>query len=500
LLPDAIRSRLALDVLPEMPVRARSSDEERYLFAQLFSASRCIEVSWHLASQGSVGSRSPFVADLLRSDAPNPVAPQVWSTVRADLGPRPAWEHAVLVAGNAPRTKLAGPLESALVFGGLVRDDRAATELARSRIDILHHTDPERRDDRVNPWFGFVGPIDSGSENGLSVTLIEGTAQCPWSSFVTHRLRVAPMPDPQLGLPDPRGRLVGDVVHRVLEDIVLSAAGEPRENVMDEIGSRSPRSIPWPTAARLDTILERAAREVADDAGLGPLGMAVLLAARARPFLEVARRFEWGETGSLGSVLATEVKGFIEIEGADEVLRFRADRVDRHGDSLCLVDYKTSGPVSCAQGDETRRKHLLNQVRTGRRLQAAAYALVSADGSARGRYLWLRPNIGGADETCRNGEIRGDDEDFSSALRDAVVAVSGARNLGAMFPRVEEPGSDRKPDQCRYCPVAEVCRRDDSSFRRRLVEWMEAGDPGSSPSEDAARRLWFLGVLEGDAP
>ena len=59
---------------------------------------------------------------------------------------------------------------------------------------------------------------------------------------------------------------------------------------------------------------------------------------------------------------------------------------------------------------------------------------------------------------------------------------------------VEEVGTSYKPDHCKYCAVAEVCRRDDTAFRRRLVEWMVKEDPGGGPAESAARGLWRLGA------
>jgi len=499
LLPDVIRGRLALDVLPEMPVRARSADEERYLFAQLLGAAPHVEVSWHLAAQGSVMSRSPFVADFLLGDAPDPIAPPVWSSVRADLGLRPPWEHAVLAAANGPRKVFSQVLEVALTDSGIAAAASEAAAMARSRSEILEQVDPEKPRAGINPWFGFVGAAEPDEDNGPPVTKIEDMAECPWASFVTRRLGVAPMPDPQLGLPDPKGRLVGEVVHRVLEHIVRDGLGETPEETLEEVAERPGTLVPWPTDKRLTSILERASHEVAVEAGLGPLGMAALLAARSRPYLEVARRVEWGDEGRLDSVLATEAKGRVDLPGVGRPLRFRADRVDRDGISLCLVDYKTARPASLAQQENTRRKHLLREVSTGRKLQAAAYAAASKDGSAKGRYLWLRPDIVDAPEEARTAVIGGDQADFAAALAEAVDVVGTAREAGAMFPRVEEVGSEKRPDHCKYCAVAEVCRRDDSAFRHRLVAWMKSSDSVVEQAEEAARRLWHLGMEEKDS-
>jgi hypothetical protein len=368
------------------------------------------------------------------------------------------------------------------------------SELALARVDILQELDPERRREGPTPWFGFVGAAYPIEMNGPSVTQVEGYAECPWANFVTRRLDVAPMPDPQLGLPDPKGRLVGEVVHRVLEDVVREGLEGARGLDVDEAVQREPRTIRWPEEKRFEEILAHASRRVAGEAGLAPLGMSTLLAARSRPYLEVARRTEWGSDDLLSVALATEVSGVAHIEGVEWPLRFRADRIDLDDVGLILIDYKTGKPVSSAQGEPTRRKVLMKEVEKGRTLQAAAYAAASKDGSARGRYLWLKPDIGEAKEEVRSAVIRGDEPDFMAALAGAVSTVGLARREGAVFPRVEEVGKSTKPDHCKYCAVAEVCRRDDTAFRRRLVAWMVKEDSGVGPAESAARALWRLGA------
>ena len=498
MLPDAVRSRLERDVLPEMPVRARSAEEERYLFAQLLSSAPRVHASWHLAARGSVMARSPFVADLIREGAPDPVAPPVWSSARADLGPRPPYEHAVLAAGGGHREELPPTMAAALADAGLAEAGLDLAELARSRVDVLRQVDPERPQEGPIPWFGFIGGVYPIEENGPSVTQVEGFAECPWSNFVTRRLDVAPMPDPQLGLPDPKGRLVGEVVHRVLEDVVRAGLDGACGVDVDEAAQREPKTVRWPDETRFEEILAHASHRVASEAGLAPLGMSALLAARARPYLDVARRSEWGSDGSLSAVLAAEVSGVAQIESVEWPLRFRADRIDLGDAGLILIDYKTGKPVSSAQGAPTRRKDLMKEVEKGRMLQAAAYAAASGDGSAMGRYLWLKPDIGEAKEEVRSAVVRGDEPDFMGALAEAVATIARARHEGAAFPRVEEIGKANKPDHCKYCPVAEVCRRDDSAFRRRLVEWMAKEDSGRGRAESAARDLWHLGAPAKD--
>ena len=500
MLPDIIRARLALDVLPEMPVRARSADEERYLFAQLLSAAPNLHVSWHLASREGVRTRSSFVADLLGPEAPDSVAPVVWSTCRSDFGPRPAFEHAVLAAAGGRREDLSSIL--AVAFSEGLSSDQAssAAELARVRVAILDEVDPRLPVSGPSPWFGFVGGACRVDRKGLSVTGVEAVAECPWSSFVTRRLGVAPMPDPHLGLPDPKGLLVGNVVHRVLELIVRGGLRDAPAEAVEELAGRDPEPIRWPDSNAFESILTEVARQVAAEAGMAQLGMAVLLAARSRPYLEVARRTEWGDEGVLTTVLAPEVSGTAEIPGVDEAIRFRADRVDRRPDGVTCVDYKTGKPVSSAKKEDTRRRHLMKKIATGRMLQAAAYASAKNLGPASGRYLWLKPDIKETPEAARSALITCDDRDAALYLASAVTAVVRASDEGAMFPRVEEVGSDKLPDHCRYCAVVEVCRRDDSGFRRRLVDWMEAGGDTARPVDSAARTLWHLGATLEEEP
>jgi RecB family exonuclease len=492
LLPDIIRTRLAMDVLPEMPVRARSADEERYLFAQIVSSAPRVEISWHLAAKGSAASRSPFAADLLPGNAPDPLAPPVWTTARADLGPRPAWEHAVLTAERGDRRDFGRMLAAALADGGSQTMAERADEIAKSRADVLEQIDPERSSSAASPWFGFVGP-DAPDDRGPTVTHLEAVAQCPWASFVIRRLGVAPRPDPQLGLPDPRGLLVGQVVHRVLERVVVNAVGETAGLAAEKVGERPAVPALWPSEPEFEVLLAQVAHEVATASGLGTRGMSTLLAARSRPYLEVARRVEWGADGRLEGVVAAEVEGRAPVDAADRPVRFRADRADRGADGIRLTDYKTGKPASNAQGAGTRRKHLLAEVGRGRTLQAAAYA-VGAGVGASGRYLWLRPEIGDAPEEAREAVVAAADLEFAAAFAEAVTTVELALGGGVAFPRVEEVGSDKLPDHCTHCAVAEACRRDDSGFRRRLVEWMTIGGGSTESPEGVARRLWHLGA------
>jgi RecB family exonuclease len=205
----------------------------------------------------------------------------------------------------------------------------------------------------------------------------------------------------------------------------------------------------------------------------------------------VARAVEWDE-GVLAEVLTAEVSGEITIDDLDQPLRFRADRVDREPGGPTLLDYKTGRPPWEGAMEATRRRHLLKDVARGRALQGVAYALATR-GTGTGRYLYLAPDLGRLPEESRDVRVDAAEEDTAAAFRTAVLTVAEAWRAGGLPPRVEE-ADGKKGVHCGYCPVSEACLRDDSGYRRRLVEWMDARDRESSPAVAAARALWWLGV------
>ena len=337
------------------------------------------------------------------------------------------------------------------------------------------------------PWSGFIGDTELGDP--LWVTALERTATCPLQAHIERRLGVRPLPDPHLGLPDPDQRLLGSVVHDVLERIV-TGGGPSRQVGFADALAREPVSVPWPSSARLDELLEDSARRVVFDEGLGGFGLVPLLVARARPVLEVAGEVEWHSGTRLDGVLAAEIEGRVgPVVGATSVA-FRADRLDV---GPVATDYKTGKPVSNRKKPSTRRDHLLESVCTGRRLQAAAYAMAAPAGVGRGRYVSLKPDIGDAPPEARVAEAASDDPEVCAAFAGAVATISAALAAGLAFPRVVEPRRGTA-DHCRYCPVAEACRKNDSGFVDQLVGLMEAGDDAADEPIGAARRLWWLGV------
>jgi hypothetical protein len=285
--------------------------------------------------------------------------------------------------------------------------------------------------------------------------------------------------------------LVGQVVHGVLEQVVLDAIADPPGD-LDGAVAGLPAEVAWPSCERFDDLVGREAQRIALREGLATIGMAPLLEARARQFLDMSKEIEWGSDGALAGVLAPEVEGAVTVRGVEKPLAFRADRVDVGPAGPELVDYKAAKPLSTAKTPETRDSHVLDKVAKGRLLQAAAYAGAAAPFNGGGRYVYLKPDDRWDDE-MRNVVVHGDDEEIAVSFERAVRTIAEGRAHGIAFPRLEE-ADGRNAEHCTYCRVAEACRRDDSGFRRRLVEWMEGESASDDGDAQAARDLWWLGV------
>ncbi len=496
LLPDTVRGHLAAEVLREFPVRARGLDEERYLFAQLTAAAGVVDLSLSASVDGAKASPSPFVVRLCREGQVRAVpVGDVLHLPPADrrdpLAPRPAFEHALLAAHRTGRAGLAPLLAAARDEGraraALERDD--GTRWAEARLRVLEEIDAVGAAAGPGPWAGLMGAA-AWSGRLPSVTALELIAACPFQALLVRRLRVEEGVDPRHGLPDPGGAGLGLLVHGVLERIVTQA-GAAAGGSLIELETRPPTAVPWPSDDDLGRLLRDQAAAVAGALGMSARGLAMLLAARARPFLEVARRADWGTGDMAREVLGAEVSGEAAVDGVDEPLRFRADRVDRAGDGLLLVDYKTGRPPSGAKGEGKRQEHLLEKIARGSALQGPAYAAAASSQPTRGRYLYLRPDISGP-EASRLVETSPAVPEMEAAFSKAVAVIARAWRSGAFFPRVEE-ANGAVPSACRWCEVREACLRDDSGFRSRLVDWVGSADTGTSEVARSAAELWWLG-------
>jgi ATP-dependent helicase/nuclease subunit B len=519
LLPDEL-GRLARVLLPDLPVKARAREEERHLFADLLSASPSVWLSWqHASDDGRQMAESPLLVRLrqahptLEEQPAHPLVEPLSEAHAPETGPRPAHEHALLNA-LAVRRRGFTAVRAVALQEVRARLDEVGRRLrvhplARAHREVLDELDPDpatpagrRRATLLGPYFGFVGRAPGPGEPGYRepyVTRLEAMARCPWQAFLRRELRLEPLPDALDALPVLEARVLGSVVHRVLEGVVTRClSGEAGTLALAH--ERGPSRVPWPAETDLEALLEAEARGAAAEEGIRGRAFVRALVLRARACVEAARAVDWGD-GEL-RVLGAEVTGSLEIEdaaGCRREIRFRADRADVRDGTLRLTDYKTGAPLSRAAKPARRAEHLRKSTALGTALQATAYLLAAQQlaGSERveGRLLFLAPDL--PDELRELRAMPGDlalEEAFGRAARGALTAAE----LGTCFPRLVEVATDEEPAACRFCEVSDACLRGDSGHRMRLRAWVvretARGDAAArSPLEQAFLELYQLG-------
>jgi RecB family exonuclease len=332
------------------------------------------------------------------------------------------------------------------------------------------------------------------------VTRIENVARCPWQAVLSHLLHVEPLPDALADLPSADALIIGNLVHGVLQEIVSEALPDGGRR-FEEAAIRDPVSVPWPDRDRMRDLLDREAKKILRDEGISTPGFERVLVDRARVCVESARGLEWPAEGSDVGVLGAEIEGSVALRdcsGAERMLRFRADRIDRVAGVLRLIDYKTGKPITDRKKPETRRRNLLQGVSRGYALQVPAYAMggtqIVGDHSAQGRYLYLGADI---PEHARVAEVDSEDRDFSDAFERVAQVAFEAWDRGSFMPRLVDSFDRKEPKMCQSCSVKEACLRGDSGSRYRFEQWVEsarlAAADKSLEAERAALQLWDLG-------
>jgi RecB family exonuclease len=446
LLPDAVRRALEV-VLPDVPVKQRAEQEERYLFAALCAAAPVVTLSWlDIDDDGKERAISPLVEALRTGGLQGEPAPPVLEEAAA---PRPALEHAIR-AGSVDR------LEPALALA------LGSKGVARARVGATRMLDSGGWGGPLGPFFGFVGAARPGDPRlgKLSVTRLEGLARCAWQAFLERVLGLEPPPDALAELPDASALLIGNVVHDVLQELVRDAGGAVELPLAEVIG-RDPVRVPWPSAEELEMRLRRAADRAARKEGIVLRGFAAHLARRSRPLLERVRELEWGD-GAGPAVLGAEIEGSVEVGPSGRELYFRADRADVADVGLALVDYKTGAPIHKTRKPDTQRRHLLAQIAEGRRLQGPAYARASGAG----RYLFAKDGL--EDEAARISVDHGDAE-ADEAFEAATSELLDAFERGALPPRLLGESRSGKGPACGHCDVSDACLFGETGHAQHLA-------------------------------
>lgn len=507
LLPDALRRKL-LELLPDIPIKSRVPDEERYLFAQLLSAAPQVTLSWQeVTDDGKECNPSPLLAGLWSDAAADaedraPLVAGVLDAAReaAPAAPRPAHEVAAIcgAARRADRNAHAAALEIALrEQAGESAPAAQAAALAQARSAALRELDPPLYDARraqLGPFFGFTGAQPEGE---VSVTRLEALARCPWQFFLERELNLAALPDVLAALPSVSPLDLGNLVHRILERMAI-AAGVPNRGQLEDIPvDAAGTEVPWPDATTLQRWLEKEVMECGDGGVAALPGLAKLLIARAQQVLEVIRRCEWPADLRPG-VLAVEAKGAATIQTGAGALRlhFRADRIERREHGLLLTDEKTGSPFwGVRKKEESRIGKVLKEVEAGAHLQAAAYALSEGPGPRSGAYFYARPDWEGEGKGHRAIEIS---PQAIPGLREKFDASAGAllqlHQIGARTPRLVDEQGDM-PRRCEWCAVSEACSQFDTGARNRLGDWTKRAEAAQSGDGLRAAERALLAVL-----
>lgn len=486
LLPDAVRAALR-PVLPDLAVKAEGHEEERYLFAQALASSPRVVVSWQdLDAEGNARPISPLVERLrLERGLPSTQAPP-WPPPPGATLTLTAAEAATHTGLYCDRERWRDLLTAAVEeIEEVLGEVPGPADIAAARWRVLEEWEPDRRSaagarllECLGPYFGFVG---TGATAGrpVYITLLEDVAECAWRAFLVRRLGVEPPPESG-GVPGVDALLLGRTVHGVLERLV--------KQVREAAAGAQAEPVPWPSEEALQALVAAEAQRQAREAGVET--MAGVLAMVVGPYLDMARGLEW--QGEPPRVVGAEVEGSVPVDPGDgraREVRFRADRLDAGPAGKRFTDYKTGRPFTEVISAAALRRHLLEGIRTGQRLQAAAYAAAGGEG----RYVFL----GGLrrEWPTRVFSVPRDDAEALALFTAAAGTSLAAWEHGGLIPRLVD-GRDREPAACSHCPVSEACLRGDSSARARFLAWARrqrlSARGEDSPAENAAHSLWAL--------
>jgi len=475
LLGDPVRAALRV-VLPDLPLRRDRFDEDRLLFAWFLSAAPKVTLSWPATDdRNKAVSVSPLVERLRWAGrwSTAVLAERTWPAVPPA---RSAVDDvAISAVVGADGDVLAEVLPEVVAAARPSELESAPTpgRVAAARQAVLAEKDQQGA--RPGPYFGALGPPGPGDpRSGVPyVSFLERYAACPWRAFVERYLGVEPAHDPLDAVPAADQRLVGATVHAVLER-VARAQLPPGRRTLAELADAEGVRLRWPDPPALLALAEAAAADVLAEEGIRMAGLAQLLARGVLPMLEVVQTLD-----ASAYVAGVEVDGRVRV--GERVVGFRADRVDTHFEGgMTLTDFKTGSPFIKSLKAETARTQHLTEVRSGRKLQAAAYANAEGVEGASGRLLFLKPDVDDARRTASLGRERSE-----AALQDVLSTLLEALDAGVFFPRLVQTKEDAEPHACSRCSVSEACLRGDSGDRIRL----RAFAPGQGRAFAALWRL-----------
>ncbi len=280
--------------------------------------------------------------------------------------------------------------------------------------EVVEFGDDVEVRERLNELFG--------SNRRLRVTALENYLRCPFRFYFYEVLGLVPAAEPVFEVD---ARLWGVVVHRVLAGVYEGGAVP-----LEEIPARARRVL----------------SEVAEELHLAPFWREVA----ERVFENLLVKFVQTEEELRGS-------GFVPIESEarvsgrvapDILLEGRVDRIDRAGERVRIIDYKSGG-------DDVTRKSVVE----GRHIQLPVYAylLLQTEGFSKmevenlGIYRLRDFKVGWLAE-------KGVSVDF--LVRNAVERV---REVVAAIRKGEFPPKPGDGSRCNFCELGFACGRSDES-------------------------------------
>ena len=370
----------------------------------------------------------------------------------------------------------------ALDHGGVLADGTDAVRRSYHRLDAGLRAANDLAGDRATPHHGLIAPrpeLDprDNPETILSASGLEDLGTCARRYFYKYALGIRTPDDPE---PDPdiwldalnRGRLLHAVYDTSLKRARAAGVHAGDEDFI-ELALRA-----------LDTEAAVIAREVPPPGEAVRAREMAALRADVRSFAEmVAGGDDAWEALELQFGFRGEPAAALELKGGTVRLRGAIDRVDRTGDQLTVIDYKTGG-----SGRYERRHGTFNG---GRRLQNAVYAAVAESllGGAVRRMEYHFPTRKGQNEVI--GYDRSELRRGLGLIDRLLEAVAAGRFLPT------EEGSD-----CRFCDYAPICRHTSDGWRSEtpLADWAaEHFETLPEYRERREARVWeqtFLDELE----
>jgi len=283
-----------------------------------------------------------------------------------------------------------------------------------------------------------VPPLTGAAPGG--VRILELQAKCPFRAFAELRLDARPLEDPTAGI-DPRVR--GTLLHSTLE-LAWRELGDHAS--LSRLG-------PGEVAALVERCLHASFQEHLP-----------------REIGERHRRLEWAwqQAAALQAlaldrerepfrVVSTEETLNAELAGLS--LRLRVDRVDRVGDGLVVLDYKTGrATTSQWRGSRPDAPQLpLYAVLKGEDVGGVAFVRVDAQGAALRGVACEAQRLPGMETAERFALTDARDKGFGwDEIRRRWHAWLAA--LGSDFQRGVAVVDPKLPDTCRYCHLSTLCR------------------------------------------